>query len=130
MAGVFISGKFSLLNYVNLGAGYQFMLSTTDDEQNLSLRANLGVGPALLKIIPMISRAEAYFVHNNLDSMSKLFTLDEGTMWGAALGYTPGGGVSIELEYKTAFQDKNGDGSIDFAEEAITQFSLLTKVTF
>jgi hypothetical protein len=130
LSGVYAGWDFNIAGYLLFGAGYKYMLSGQTDETNQSLRVSLGMGEELKNLVKIVSRAEAYYVHNNLDDVKKLFKLDEGTMWGAALGYAAGEGVSIELEYSTVFVDRNGDGEINFKKESDTHFSILTSVSF
>lgn len=78
-------------------------------------------------IIPMVSKAKAYYAQNNV---SNFRLKSESTIMGAVLGIGMSENVSIDFNYLITFQDKNGDGEIKGSEETITNVSVSTSTMF
>jgi len=78
-------------------------------------------------IIPMVSKAKAYYAQNNVNS----FRLrSESTIMGAVLGIGMSENVSIDFNYLITFQDKDGNGEINGSDETITNISVSTSTVF
>lgn len=118
MAGM----KLNLFNIVTGRAEYQDM--QWGDLNDKSLRGELSLNKDL---IPMITKAKAYYVQNNVE---KLRWRTESTVMSAVLGVGLAQGVSVDFKYLITFEDKNGDGEIEGDEETITNVSVSTSALF
>jgi len=78
-------------------------------------------------VIPMISKAKAYYAQNNVD---KFKLKSESTIMGAVIGIGMGDNVSIDFNYLVTFQDRDGNGVIKGSDEIITNISVSTSTVF
>ncbi len=118
MAGM----KLNFFNVITGKAEYQNM--QWGDVENKSIRGELGLNK---DIIPLITKAKAYYVQNNVE---KFRWKTESTVMSAVLGIGLGEGVSVDFTYLVTFQDKNGDGEIKEDDETITNVSVSTSAMF
>ena len=78
-------------------------------------------------VIPMISKAKAYYAQNNVDNFK---LKSESTIMGAVIGIGMSENVSIDFNYLITFQDKDGNGEIEGSDETITNISVSTSTVF
>lgn len=118
MAGM----KLNLFNIITGRAEYQDM--KWGDMVDKSIRGELALNK---DIIPLITKAKAYYVQNNVD---KLAWKTESTVMSAVLGVGLAKGVSVDFTYLVTFEDKNGDGKVTEDDETITNVSVSTSAMF
>jgi hypothetical protein len=118
MAGL----RLNFFNVITGKAEYQNM--HWGNMEDKSIRGELALNK---NIIPLITKAKAYYVQNNVE---KLRWKTEGTVMSAVLGIGLGEGVSVDITYLVTFQDKNGDGEIKEDDETITNVSVSTSAMF
>ncbi|HPS57824.1 MAG TPA: hypothetical protein PK514_06930 [Spirochaetota bacterium] len=94
------------------------------DLRDKSLKGEIAMNK---NIIPMVSKAKAYYAQNNVNN----FRLkSESTIMGAVLGIGMSENVSIDFNYLITFQDKDGNGIIEGSDETITNISVSTTTVF
>lgn len=124
LRGYFAGAKINFFNIFTGKAEYQDMRWGEDDKKDKSLRGELTFNREL---IPVISKAKAYYVQNNVE---KLEWKTESTVMGAVIGIGMGEGLSIDFNYLITFEDKNGDGKIRGRDEEIRNVSVSTSAVF
>lgn len=77
--------------------------------------------------IPMIKSLNAYYLQNNVQDFREWKT--PSTVMGVIFDYNVGG-VTMGIDYRLTFQDRNGDGLIRESAETIKTMSFRTKMTF
>ncbi len=116
------------INFFDIITGkgeYQDMKWGRDEKiSNKSLKGELSLNKDL---IPMISKAKAYYVQNNV---KKIQWKTESTVMGGIVGLGVAEGVTIDFKYLITYEDKNGDGKINGKDEEIRNVSVSTSSTF
>lgn len=113
------------INLFNLAGGkieYQDMV--WGDKRDKTLKGEIALNK---NIIPMVSKAKAYYAQNNVE---KFRLKSESTIMGAVIGIGMSESVSIDFNYLITFEDKDGDGEIHGSEETITNVSVATSTVF
>jgi hypothetical protein len=117
--------KINFWNFITGKAEYQDMKwGKEGDIKDKSLKGELALNQT---IFPLISKAKAYYVQNNVE---KIQWKTESTVMGGVIGLGAAPGVSIDFNYLITFEDKNGDGKIKGKEEEIRNVSISTTSMF
>lgn len=124
LKGYFGGAKLNFFNIFTGKAEYQDMRWGEEEKEDKSIRGELIFNREL---VPVISRAKAYYVQNNVD---RLRWKTESTVMGAVIGIGVGEGVSIDFNYMITYEDRNGDGRIRGGDEEIRNVSVSTSAMF
>lgn len=123
MNGFYAGLSFDLFKLMVLSVNYQ-------DLQGDSLNAK-SLGGALSikeKLIPKIATAKAYYSQENVDDISELKT--PSTIMGYVIGMEVSGGVSLNVDNRYTFEDRDGNGKIEGSDETIKSISIYTAIKF
>jgi len=124
LKGYFAGVKINFFRIFTGKCEYQDMRWGEEENEDKSIRGELAFNREL---IPIISKAKAYYVQNNVE---KLEWKTESTVMGGVIGIGMGSGVSIDFNYRVTYEDKNGDGKIKGGDEEITNVSVSTSAKF
>lgn len=124
LKGYFAGVKINFFNFFTGKCEYQDMRWGEEENEDKSIRGELAFNREL---IPIISKAKAYYVQNNVE---KLQWKTESTVMGGVIGIGMGPGLSIDFNYRITYEDKNGDGKIKGGDEEITNVSVSTSAMF
>jgi len=123
--GYFAGLKLNLFDLITGTAEYQDLRWGEDEKlKDKSLKGELALKE---KTIPLISKAKAYYVQNNV---TKIEWKTESTVIGGVVGLALGEKTSVDFKYLITFEDKNGDGEIKGRDEQIRNVSVSTTSTF
>lgn len=122
--GMFGSLQGNILNFIELGGQYQYMIGDADTLQSLLLFAQLPEG-----IIPRLSQARIYYQRDNTPDLLK-FKPDENTIWGYNVDVNVSEGVILRAKYQQSYLDVNGDGTIQGKDETAVLTSIETVFSF
>ena len=123
LRGYFAGIKLNIFDIVTGTVEYQDMQWGSSQKD----RSFKGVVALNTDLVPMISKAEGFYIQNNVD---KLRWKTESTMWGGVLGLGMGNNVDINFMYVITYDDKNGDGRISGDDETNTNISVSTTARF
>jgi hypothetical protein len=124
LKGYFAGVKINFFRIFTGKCEYQDMRWGDAENEDKSIRGELLFNREL---IPVISKAKAYYVQNNVE---KLEWKTESTVMGGVIGIGMGPGLSIDFNYRITYEDKNGDGKIRGGDEEITNVSVSTSAVF
>jgi hypothetical protein len=124
LKGYFAGIKINFFSIFTGKCEYQDMRWGEEENEDKSIRGELAFNREL---IPIISKAKAYYVQNNVE---KLQWKTESTVMGGVIGLGMGPGLSIDFNYRITYEDKNGDGKIKGGDEEITNVSVSTSAMF
>lgn len=117
--------KINFFDIITGKAEYQDMKWGREEEiRDKSLKGEVSLNK---DIFPLISKAKAYYVQNNVE---KIEWKTESTVIGGVVGLGVAEGVSIDFNYLLTFQDTNGDGEIEGDDEEIRNVSVSTTSKF
>jgi len=123
--GYLAGAKLNIFNIITGKAEYQDMEWGKDVKtSDKSLRGELALNK---NIFPLVSKAKAYYVQNNV---KKIQWKTESTVMGGVIGLGVAEGVSIDFNYIITYEDKNGDGKIKGKDEEIRNISISTSSKF
>lgn len=123
MKGYFLGADFELFGIVDFYAGYQDLRNSDMNKRSIDAKLSLSKN-----LIPKISKAWAYYVQNNVENFKDIKT--PSTVYGIVLGYNIGDGVSLDFNWRTTFDDINGNGKIDSRDEEIRSYGVSASMTF
>ncbi|HPS88343.1 MAG TPA: hypothetical protein PLY36_16470, partial [Spirochaetota bacterium] len=115
----------NFFDFITGKAEYQDLRWGREEEMNdKSLKGEISLNK---DVIPLISKARAYYVQNNV---TKIQWKTESTVIGGVIGLAVAKGVSVDFNYLITYEDKNGDGKIKGDDEQIRNVSISTNSMF
>ena len=125
MNGIYASAELNLFNYMICYASYQDLMGSGKDHMR-SIHAELAMGENLKKLISF-GEVKGYYVQNNVQDFTEWRT--PSTIVGYTMGYNYKGAI-IGFDYRWAFQDLDGSGTIRGSKEVLKTISFRTAITF
>lgn len=123
--GIYASAELNLFNLVVCYASYQDLMGQTATHSR-SIHGELSMGETLKKMISF-GDVKAYYVHNNVQDFKEWKT--PSSIMGATVGYNYKGAI-VGVDYRWAFQDKDGNGLIRGKNEVLKTISFRTALSF
>lgn len=103
LRGIFGDIQLSMGPLLQAGASYQHLTGSAARDRRLEARASMG--PAVLKAIPRVSLAEAYYEnHRREDGGGGFFDVSPSTRYGYRFGFEPVSKVSVIWEVEFTYE--------------------------
>lgn len=123
MQGYYLALDANFFGMGGMSARYMDMWGS----ESLRKQSLFGEAYVTSKLLPYFSQAKVFYAQNNVDKVSSLKS--PNALAGAVLEYTTGG-MTIGLNWRLNFQDKNGDGRISGSAETIKTFGVSAGMKF
>lgn len=123
--GIYASMEFNFFNYVVVYGSYQDLMGAGTNHMR-SMHGELRMGETLKKMISFAD-VKGYYVQNNVQDFKEWKT--PSSIMGATVGYNYKGAI-VGVDYRWAFQDKDGNGLIRGNNEILKTISFRTALSF